>query len=368
MRKWISGIVLCAMLLTLAAGAQAAGVTLRTLTPFADMDFAAQAYMDILTAWEEETGNIVEDYSGLMDETWMAMMADMVNAGEADVVVLPVGSGLDGAQLVPVADILAASPDCGMKAFPAMAEADGAQLLSPVRLNWEALYVNLDVLTTLGLDAPATFDELVALAGNLSGQGVLPVANALCDWPEIVLDCAALAGAPESEYGGQASLDGAKDVLTRLAAAGAFGPDPANMTDADCMTAFIDGAAAMRFDGDDLALAIPAERAASVMVISLPPADGQMRTKIAGTPDIGIGITRACWQDDARREAALSLVAALTKPESAMQLQSAGQSMLGASIAGLTAAAADCTGLLYDANPDGFDAWAQQTVNAALGM
>ena len=368
MRKWLITLVSLCLIVGVACGAQAAGVTLRTFTPFADTDFAAQDYMDMITAWETETGNIVEDYSGAMDDAWMQMLREMLADGQADVVVLPVGSGLTVQELVTAGELGEAAPESGVKKFDAMKEADGSLLLSPVRLYWEALYVNTDVLARYGLAVPDTFESLLAACVTLSQNGVLPIANALCEWNEIVLDCAALAGAPESEYGGQASLDGAKDVLTQLAAAGAFGPDPANMTDADCMTAFIDGAAAMRFDGDDLALAIPAERAASVMVISLPPADGQMRTKIAGTPDIGIGITRACWQDDARREAALSLVAALTKPESAMQLQSAGQSMLGASIAGLTAAAADCTGLLYDANPDGFDAWAQQTVNAALGM
>ena len=54
--------MLCACLLAaLFTGAQAAGVTIRTFTPFADMDFAAQGYMDLITQWEEETGNMVED-------------------------------------------------------------------------------------------------------------------------------------------------------------------------------------------------------------------------------------------------------------------------------------------------------------------
>ena len=155
MRKWICGLLLLAMM-TAASGALAAGTTLRTFTPFADTDFAAQAYMDIVTAWEQETGNVVEDYSGLMDEDWMAMMQAMVADGDADIVVLPLGSGLTSEQLVPVADVLAAAPDCGMRLFPAMNEADGAQLLSPVRLNWEALYVNTDVLTTLGMSVPTS--------------------------------------------------------------------------------------------------------------------------------------------------------------------------------------------------------------------
>ena len=62
----------------MAAGAQAAGVTIRAMPPFADVDFAAQGYMDMITGWEAETGNIVEDYSGAMDESWMDSVQMMI--------------------------------------------------------------------------------------------------------------------------------------------------------------------------------------------------------------------------------------------------------------------------------------------------
>lgn len=108
------------------------GTTVTTFTPFADMDFAAQGYMDIVTAWEEETGNIVEDYSGLQDDLFLQQMTDMVSGGTADIVVVPVGSGLTGKQLVSVDELLAAAPDCGARKMTAMAESDGSILLTPV--------------------------------------------------------------------------------------------------------------------------------------------------------------------------------------------------------------------------------------------
>ena len=86
MRKWTAMMMTLCLLTVFAAGAQAAGVTIRTFTPFADVDFAAQGYMDMITAWEEETGNVVEDYSGAMDESWMSTMMLMIDRGEADVV------------------------------------------------------------------------------------------------------------------------------------------------------------------------------------------------------------------------------------------------------------------------------------------
>ena len=148
------------VMLSMCAGAMAAGVTLRTFTPFADVDFAAQGYMDMITAWEEETGNVVEDYSGVMDESWMQTLRSMLASGEADVVVLPVGSGLTVNELVSAPELAAAAPQIGVKKFSAMKESDGSMLLSPMRLYWEALYVNTDVLERYGLSVPQTYSRL----------------------------------------------------------------------------------------------------------------------------------------------------------------------------------------------------------------
>ena len=364
MRKWIAVMVSLCVLLCAASAAQATGVTLRTFTPFADVDFAAQGYMDMITSWEQETGNVVEDYSGAMDEMWMDNLRSMLADGAVDVVVLPVGSGLSVQELVSVGE-LASSSDCGAKKFSSMKEADGSLLLAPVRLYWEALYVNTDVLERYGLGVPATFEELLAACAVLAQSGVQPIANALCEWNEIVLDCAALAGAPAEQYGQQASLDGAKDVLETLVRVGAFGSDPWNMTDADAESRFLSGEAAMRFDADGLAQLVDEARLDSVVVIRMPAKDGQNRTEVVGTPAFGVAVTRACWQDSARSEAAASFLIRLLNEQSVVTPVGGA---LGSSIAALTANATDMTGVLYDHNPDGFDSWAEGVIAQLMGL
>ena len=363
MRKRMMLLMFCVLMLC-AAGAQAAGVTLKTFTPFADMDFAAQGYMDLITQWEEETGNMVEDYSGVQDDMFFQTLGDMMEAGEADVVVLPLGSGLTQEELVTAGELLSGGALPGAKVFSSMTEG-GQALLAPVRLNWEALYVNTDVLEAHGLAAPQTFEQLLSACMVLGQNGVLPIANALCEWPEIMLDCAALSGAPQAQYGQGASLDGAKSVLTMLAQVGAFGSDPWNMTDMDAEQAFLSGRAAMRIDADGLAQMIDAARHDSVQVVSLPAVDGQARTAVVGTPGFGVAITRSCWQDDARTEAALSFVGKLLSSQAVV---SPAGGKLGESIAQLTANAQDMTGLLYDMNPDGFDAWAEGVVASLMAL
>lgn len=365
MRRLIAMLVSLCMLLCAAAPALAAGVTIRTFTPFADMDFAAQGYMDLITQWESETGNMVEDYSGAQDEEWLLQMQEMIRSGEADVVVLPLHSGLTVNELVTVNELIAAAPDAGAKRFEALMEGDGSVLLAPVRLNWEALYVNADVLARYGLEVPQTFEQLLTACVVLSGNGVLPIANALCEWSEIVLDCAALAGADETVYGEAASLAGAQDVLTTLTQVGAFGADPWNLTDMDAEEKFLSGEAAMRIDADGLTQMVSPDRTDNVTVVPLPPKDGQARTMLAGTPMFGVAVTRACWQDDARSEAAVSFIAKLLAQENIVSPMAG---TLGKSVAALTKNAQDMTGVLYDMNPDGFDSWAEGVVAQLMAM
>ena len=82
-----------------------------------------------------------------------------------------------------------------------------------------------------------------------------------------------------------------------------------------------------------------------------------------GTPGVGLALTRSCMEDDARREAALSLCEKLLTSEA---LVSPAGGLLGSSIMQLTKNAQDCTGLLYEANPDGFDSWSAQTVSSFI--
>lgn len=364
MRKTLLCALLAAALCLACCGALAAGATVRTLTPFADVDFAAQAYMDIVTAWEEATGNLVEDYSGLTDEGWLSRMLAMAEAGEADLLVVPVGSGLTAQQAVTVEELMQEAPQLGARRFSSMAEGDGSVLLTPVRLSFEALYVNTDVLEAAGVAAPSTLDELLVACAALAQQGVTPIANALCEWSEITLDCAALIGAPAEAFGREESLSGAKQTLAALAAVGAFGEDPWNAEDAAMEALFLSGGAAMRFDADTLAQQVSAERAEHVALVRIAGSGAQTDAVLAGTPSFGLTLSRACWNDPARREAALSLAAELL---ASAQLVTPAQGALGESVAALTASATDCAGLLYDFNPDGFDAWAESVVASLMG-
>ena len=120
----------------------------------------------------------------------------------------------------------------------------------------------------------------------------------------------------------------------------------------------------MRIDADILSQLIAPERADSVQVVNLPAKDGAARGQVVGTPAFGVAISRACWQDAQRKEAAISFVKRLLEDR---HMITPAEGTLGESIAQLTAGAQDMTGILYDMNPDTFDGWAESVIAALMG-
>ncbi len=342
-----------------------AAVTLRVYTPFADMDPGAQGWEELLRSWEEETGNACEDYSALQDETWFEELRRAVSAGEADLVIVPVGSGLEAKDLVTAQELSQAGVP-GVKSLSAMAESDGSILLTPVRYHFETLFVNTDVLEKAGLSVPGSWEDLVVSCAVLAQTGVTPVANALTEWPEIVLDCAAMMGAPAADFGSGTSKEAAALVLSQLSALGAFGADPWNAGDQTEADAFLAGKAAMRFDSWDFSLSVPEERHDAVLAIPLPGLDGAQRTVLVGTPACGLALTKACQNSPERWKAALSLAGKILDARGESRLVTAAGGKLADSMAQLTLSAQDVSGILYDRDPDGFDDWAEKVVSSLM--
>ena len=68
------------------AGAAGEGVTLRTVSCFAGLDAAADAYVEILHSYESETGNTVLDNSSTSDEAWKtSVLKDFAAGNEPDI-------------------------------------------------------------------------------------------------------------------------------------------------------------------------------------------------------------------------------------------------------------------------------------------
>ena len=113
-KRWIGALTAAALALSGAASAEES-VTLRTVSCFAGMDSAAEAYVEILRRFESETGNTVTDQSSTSDETWKtAVLKDFAAGNEPDILFF-FAAGADSApilsRVVSLEEINAAYPD-----------------------------------------------------------------------------------------------------------------------------------------------------------------------------------------------------------------------------------------------------------------
>ena len=105
--------LICCLLALLAPGcALCDGLTLRTASCFAGADAAADAYVQLLRTFEEQTGYTIEDSSATSDESWKASVLYDFAAGNEPDVLFFFAANADSApilsRVVPIAEINAA--------------------------------------------------------------------------------------------------------------------------------------------------------------------------------------------------------------------------------------------------------------------
>ena len=312
--------------------ALADGVTLRTASSFAGGDAAGEAYVDLLKSYEAETGNIIVDHSAESDEAWKTSVLNDFAAGNEPDVLFFFAAGADSASIlykvVPISEINAAYPEAALPENEALREADGLTYAVPVRSFWEGLYVNADVFERCGALLPADWESFTEAVRILREAGVVPIAVSLSDIPHYLAEFALLACASPEELNCRpktleevpASWYGAMNLIRELSLMGAFADNAGATYESASTELFRTKKAAMQFDGSWLAPSLPAESMQDTLVLPMPRRDGQGTSECyIGGVSMGFYLTRRAW-NSSRRDAAVSLLISLTKPESMRKL------------------------------------------------
>lgn len=312
-------------------GAQAEGITLRTVSCFAGLDASSGTYTRLLAQWEVQTGHTVLDESSSSDEAWKTgVLMDFAAGNEPDVLFFFARTA-DSAYLldrvVPIAQINAAYPELGIPENPACAEADGTVYAVPVRSFWEGLFCNTDLFERFGLALPTTWDLLETAIRTFRDNGIVPISASLSDVPHYVAEFSILASGPVEEYlrrpAGladvpQSWLNGMA-LIRRLYQLGAF-PENVNTTSESYTSQlFRDKHSAMQLDGSWFANSLPVGNMDTTVVIPFPSVSSQTNAVIGGV-SMGFYLTRRAWEDPARRDAAVHLLAFLSTGENARTL------------------------------------------------
>ena len=374
MKRLLLFALLC---LALAVPGRAEGVTLRTVSCFAGEDMAAIAYVELLRAYEEQTGNVVVDESATSDEGWKSrVLSDFAAGNEADVLFFFACSG-DSApilrRMVPIAEINAAYPELHLTLSESLREADGVIYAIPARPYYEGLFVNADLFARYGLPLPDTWAHLEEAVAGFAAAGVVPIAVSFSDIPHYLAECAVLACTTAEEYAARPRSAGevpagwreGMALIRRLYELGAFPADALNTSESATSQRFRDKKAAMQFDGSWFANTIPEANMDTTLVLPVPAAGGDGRAVIGGV-SMGFYLTRRAWEDPRRRDAAVQLLAWLTAPDNLARInleQTSGA--LQASAQALLADAGELLGPVQDdMNKDAREAWLLQCVPA----
>ena len=290
-----------------AVPAMAEGVTLNVTTTYAGEDGNAQNYKDSVAAWEAESGNKVEDSSATSDEAFKSRIVTDFEAGsEPDVL----ASNMKD-------DLLGASP------------VDGVNYSVPVNGYWEGMFVNKEVLEAAGVELPTadtTWDEFLAACEAIKEAGYTPIAASLQEIPHYWFEYAIYNfqspethnTVPESvddEYG-KAWVDGLNDIKA-LYEAGYFPENTLTATDAETFQLFTGDKAAFLIDGSWKigGIAEAVDDIENFTVVNVPGKGDRKTTDEIGGLSMGYYITRKAWDDEEKRDAAVSFVSFMTSDE-----------------------------------------------------
>ncbi|HIW21306.1 MAG TPA: extracellular solute-binding protein [Candidatus Dorea intestinavium] len=313
------------------------GVTLNVVTTYAGNDGNAENFQEGVKAWEEETGNTVSDSSQTSDEAFKARVAADFQAGsEPDVLFYFNGvdsnSFVEAGKVVSIDDIRKEYPDYATNMKDEMLGAspvDGKNYSVPVNGYWEGLFVNKEVVEAAGVEVPGkdtTWDEFMETCQKIKDAGFNPIAASLAQVPHYWFEYTIFNHdsvkthntLPESvdDENGKAWVAGIEDIKT-LYEKGFFPENTLSGTDDETVQGFIDGKSAFLLDGSWKVGGIEeATDNIDNFTVTYVPAKGDRKaTDLIGGLSSGYYITKKAWDDDAKREAAVSFITKMTSDE-----------------------------------------------------
>lgn len=312
-------------------------VTLDVMTTWAGSDGGSQTYQKYIEQYMQETGNVINDYSGGSDETFkQRVLMDFEVGGEPDVLFFFNGSDADpfvkAGKVVSIDSIREEFPDYVSNLQESTfvpSSVDGQVYAAPIYGYWEAMFVNRKVCSLAGVDIPGeetTWEEFLEICEKIKEAGYTPIAASLAKephyWFEFVTynhtspETHTVIPASLEEETAAAWMDGIGD-LKELYERGYF-VDNTLYTSADAsFQYFLDGKAAFLVDGSWKVGTIlqKAERIENFSVTYVPGKGERRASDIIGGFSSGWYITKKAWDDPDKRKAAVEFVTYMTSDQ-----------------------------------------------------
>lgn len=344
MKKKILSALLCGIMATAAVSAGAVtasaeeGVSLNVTTTFAGTESNVELYQETIQNWEKETGNKVEDSSSTADETFKArVISDFETGAEPDVMFYFNGNDsnpfVEAGKVVPISEIIEEYPEYAdnMKddMIPA-SPADGVQYAVPFYGYWEGLYCNKTVLEAAGVEVPGqetTWDQFLESCQKIKDAGYTPIAVSLAKEPHYWFEFSIFnhdsakthLTVPEAvdDEAGKAWQAGLED-LKELYEKGFLSENTNTATADEVFQSFLEGKSAFYVDGSWKMGGIKegTDNIDNFTVTYVPGNGDRKSTDMVAGLSSGWYISRKCWEDEKKRDAAVDLIETFISDES----------------------------------------------------
>lgn len=344
MKKKILSALLCGIMATAAVSAGAVtasaeeGVSLNVTTTFAGTESNVELYQETIQNWEKETGNKVEDSSSTADETFKArVISDFETGAEPDVMFYFNGNDsnpfVEEGKVVPISEIREEYPEYAdnMKddMIPA-SPADGVQYAVPFYGYWEGLYCNKTVLEAAGVEVPGqetTWDQFLESCQKIKDAGYTPIAVSLAKEPHYWFEFSIFnhdsakthLTVPEAvdDEAGKAWQAGLED-LKELYEKGFLSENTNTATADEVFQSFLEGKSAFYVDGSWKMGGIKegTDNIDNFTVTYVPGNGDRKSTDMVAGLSSGWYISRKCWEDEKKRDAAVDLIETFISDES----------------------------------------------------
>lgn len=344
MKKKILSALLCGIMATAAVSAGAVtasaeeGVSLNVTTTFAGTESNVELYQETIQNWEKETGNKVEDSSSTADETFKArVISDFETGAEPDVMFYFNGNDsnpfVEAGKVVPISEIREEYPEYAdnMKddMIPA-SPADGVQYAVPFYGCWEELYCNKTVLEAAGVEVPGqetTWDQFLESCQKIKDAGYTPIAVSLAKEPHYWFEFSIFnhdsakthLTVPEAvdDEAGKAWQAGLED-LKELYEKGFLSENTNTATADEVFQSFLEGKSAFYVDGSWKMGGIKegTDNIDNFTVTYVPGNGDRKSTDMVAGLSSGWYISRKCWEDEKKRDAAVDLIETFISDES----------------------------------------------------
>lgn len=316
---------------------QAKKVTLNVTTTYAGNDGNAQNFQEAAAAWENNSGNKLNDSSSTSDETFKArVLADFETGSEPDVLFFFNGvdsnSFVQAGKVISIDDIRKEYPDYASNMKDGMLGAspvDGKNYSVPVNGYWEGMFVNKEVCKQAGVDIPdanTTWDQFLETCQKIKDAGFTPIAVSLATVPHYWFEFSIFNYLSSTTHNvlptsvtdaqGQAWIKGLGDIKM-LYEKGFLPENTSTGTDDETVQMFIDNKAAFLIDGSWKVGGIESltTNIDNFTVTYVPGKNDRKTTDIIGGLSSGYYITKKAWDDPDKRAAAVDFVTYMTSDE-----------------------------------------------------